>query len=49
MLIEAYRLEPDEDFLDMIDRAFHQGQIDGETMELAFLWIIGNELSSEIR
>ncbi len=27
----------DEDFLDRIDQAFHEGQIDGETMVLACL------------
>ena len=32
----------DEDFLDMIDRAFLKGQIDGETMELTYLWLIGS-------
>ena len=41
MLTETYRLEPDADFLDMIDRAFHQGQINGETMELIYLWLEG--------
>ena len=32
----------DEEFLDLIDQAFLEGQIDGETMELAFLWIESN-------
>ena len=39
MLTEAYRLTPDEDFLDMIDQAFLAAQIDGETMKLAYLWL----------
>lgn len=30
----------DDDFLDMIDQAFLEGQIDGETMELTYQWLI---------
>ena len=29
----------DDDFLDLIDQAFLEGQIDGETMELACIWL----------
>ena len=29
----------DEDFLDLIDQAFLDGQIDGETMVLACIWL----------
>ena len=30
---------PDDDFLDLIDQAFLDEQIDGETMVLACMWI----------
>ena len=36
----AFRM--DDDFLDLIDQAFLEGQIDGETMELTYLWLIGS-------
>ena len=39
MLTEDFIWAPDEDFLDMIDQAFLDGQIDGETMELACQWL----------
>ena len=35
---------PDDDFLDLIDQAFLEGQIDGETMELACIWIEVHQL-----
>jgi len=31
----------DEDFLDLIDLAFLEGQIDGETMDLIYLLLAG--------
>lgn len=30
----------DDDFLELIDRAFLEGQIDGEKMELVWLWLV---------
>ena len=42
MLTEAFIWAPDEDFLDMIDQAFLDGQIDGETMTLACQWLDQN-------
>ena len=30
---------PDDDFLDLIDQAFLEGQIDGETMEWTYQWL----------
>ncbi len=33
---------PDPDMVDMIERAFIEGQIDGEVQELAYLWLKGN-------
>ncbi len=37
MIQPISRVRMDEDFLDRIDQAFHEGQIDGETMVLACL------------
>ena len=34
----------DDDFLDLIDQAFLEGQIDGETMVLACIWIEVHQL-----
>jgi len=31
----------DEDFLDLIDQAFLEGQIDGETVDLMWFWLAG--------
>ena len=36
---EAQNHAIDDDFLDLIDRAFLDGQIDGDTMELAYQWL----------
>ena len=33
----------DEALMDLIEQAFLAGQIDGETLSLAFLWIEGND------
>ena len=30
---------PDDDFLDLIEKAFLEGQIDGETEDLAYNWL----------
>ena len=32
----------DDDFLDVIDQAFLEEQIDGETMTLACIWLEGD-------
>ena len=43
--VEALLLDskpPDEECLDLIEQAFLDGQIDGETLPLAFLWVERN-------
>ena len=37
-ILEESRL-PDPEMIDLIEKAFLEGQIDGETMELAYCWI----------
>ena len=37
----------DEDFLDLIDQAFLEAQIDGETMVLACIWLETNQPTLE--
>ena len=32
----------DPDFEDLIEKAFLEGQIDGEAMELVCLWLVGS-------
>jgi hypothetical protein len=39
--VEASR-PPDPDLVDLIEQAFLEGQIDGETEGLAYLWIESN-------
>ncbi len=38
---------PDDDFLDLIDQAFLEVQIDGETMTLACIWLQANQSVSK--
>ena len=38
--VESPDMAPD--FEDLIEKAFLEGQIDGETMELTYLWLLGN-------
>ncbi len=40
-LLEASR-PPDPELVDLIEQAFIAGDIDGETQELAYLWLEGN-------
>ena len=35
-------MPPDEELADLIEWAFLDGQIDGETQALAFAWLEGN-------
>ena len=39
-------MPPDEECLDLIEQAFLDGQIDGETLSLAFLWVERNDIST---
>ena len=39
MLTELYIEVPDEELLDLIEAAFLEGRIDGETQELAHTWL----------
>ena len=36
--------QPDEEFLDLIEWAFLDAQIDGETLSLAFAWVESNDV-----
>ena len=36
-------MPPDEDMADLIEKAFLEGQIDGETQALAFGWLDRNQ------
>jgi len=35
-------MPPDEELADLIEKAFRDGQIDGETQALAFAWLESN-------
>jgi hypothetical protein len=35
-------MPPDEELVDLIEQAFLEGQIDGETQALAFAWLGSN-------
>ena len=35
-------LSPDQDLLDLIEQSYLEGQIDGETLTLAFAWLAQN-------
>jgi hypothetical protein len=37
-LLEQTR-PPDEELVDLIERAFLEGRIDGQTVDLAYLWL----------
>ena len=39
MLTEIYIESLDEELLDLIEAAFRKGVIDGETQELAYIWL----------
>ena len=38
---------PDEDLADLIEAAFLEGQIDGETQALAFAWLERNHCQAQ--
>jgi hypothetical protein len=37
-------VRPDEDMLDLIEQAFLDARIDGETLSLAFAWVESNDI-----
>jgi hypothetical protein len=39
-------MPPDDECLYLIEQAFLDGQIDGETLSLAFLWIERNDINT---
>ena len=43
-LLEASR-PPDPEFVDLIEQAFLEGQIDSRKAELAYLWLLGGHHS----
>ena len=40
-------MPPDPDLADLIDAAFLEGQIDGETQSLAFAWLERNHCQAQ--
>ena len=39
-------MPPDDDFLDLIDQAFLEGQIDGLKADLAYCWLQARETAN---
>jgi hypothetical protein len=42
--VEDTIMQPDEELLDLIEWAFLDAQIDGETLSLAFAWVESNDI-----